>query len=446
MIISEHIDGIIVIEMDGYVPRIVDAQLREELEALCAVEIRGAKWVGKTTTAEQFCKSAIYMNDPDSYAQNLELAKIKPSKILEGKRPRLIDEWQMAPNLWDAVKFHADHDNDEGMFILTGSVKPNSEGIRDVGAGRFTTLVMRTMSLFESGLSTGEVSMGALFSGIQADGYSDLDLEGVASALVRGGWPKSIGRSEGAAHKLVRAYCEALLRTNVSMPGIPDIEEKGAVGEVSERDMHRMARVLRSLSRNTATQVPMTTILEDVNSDQRSMDRNILSRYIKALQEIYAVEDLPAWTPNLRSKTAIRTSDTRHMSDPAIAAYFLDAGPEDLIGDLKTFGLLFESMVIRDLRVYAQANDGKVYHYRDKDGLEADAIVHLFGGRWAAFEVKLGGQDAIDHGTKTLMALRDKVGGEGMKPPSFLAVITATGYAYTRPDGVHVIPIGCLRE
>ena len=263
---------------------------------------------------------------------------------------------------------------------------------------------------------------------------------------MRGGWPKSIGRSEGAAHKLVRAYCEALLRTNVSMPGIPDIEEKGAVGEVSERDMHRMARVLRSLSRNTATQVPMTTILEDVNSDQRSMDRNILSRYIKALQEIYAVEDLPAWTPNLRSKTAIRTSDTRHMSDPAIAAYFLDAGPEDLIGDLKTFGLLFESMVIRDLRVYAQANDGKVYHYRDKDGLEADAIVHLFGGRWAAFEVKLGGQDAIDHGAKTLMALRDKVGGEGMKPPSFLAVITATGYAYTRPDGVHVIPIGCLRE
>ena len=437
-----------------YRRRIVDAQLAEELEAIDAIEIRGAKWVGKTTTAEQFCKSAVYMNDSNTSAQNIALATIMPSRILEGEKPRLIDEWQMSPNLWDAIKFEADHGDGPGLFILTGSVKPDMEGIRDIGAGRFSTVVMRTMSLYESGDSTGEVSLGSLFSGQEVRGVSDIDLVDMAHILVRGGWPRTVGSPDKVARRNVRAYCEALLRTKVAIPQFEPIEEgedaavspaEPSAGNISERDMEKMRRVLRSLSRNTATSASMSTILGDVNGEQKLMDRRELSGYIRALKEIYVIEDLPAWLPKLRSKTVVRTSDTRHMSDPAVAAYFLDADAEDLMNDLNTFGLLFESLVIRDLRVYAQANDGKVYHYRDKDGLEADAIVHLFGGRWAAFEVKLGGQDAIDSGAEGLLALRNKV-SEDMKPPSFLAVITAFGYAYTRPDGVHVIPIGCLRE
>ena len=434
----------------AYRPRIVDSQIAEELEAIDAIEIRGAKWVGKTTTAEQFCRSAVYMNDSMRSAQNIALAKIMPAKLLEGEKPRLIDEWQMAPNIWDAVKFEADHGDGPGLFILTGSVRPNTEGIRDIGAGRFSTIVMRTMSLYESGDSTGEVSLRQLFNNQEIWGESKLDLSNVASIVVRGGWPRSCGRSDKAARTIVGAYCEALLRTNVSMPSIgsPDVcsdEEDLGNMEVSERDMEKMRRVLRSLSRNSASQVSISTILEDVNGNQKIMDRRVLSRYLKALQEIYVVEDMPAWLPKLRSKTVIRNSDTRHLSDPAIAAYFLDADADDLINDLSTFGLLFESLVVRDLRVYAQANGGKVYHYRDKDGLEADAVVHIFGGRWGAIEIKLGSQEAIDAGARTLLALRDKVSVE-MNPPSFLAVVTAAGYAYTRPDGVHVIPIGCLRD
>lgn len=434
----------------AYRPRIVDSQVAAELDAVDAIEIRGAKWVGKTTTAEQFCQSAIYMNDSARSAQNIALAKIMPAKLLEGEKPRLIDEWQMSPNIWDAVKFEVDHGDGPGLFVLTGSVKPNMEGIRDIGAGRFSTIVMRTMSLYESGDSTGEVSLRGLFDNQDVWGESKLDLTDVAGIVVRGGWPRACGRSEKAARTIVRAYCEALLRTNVSASPLepPDAgSEGGSTGsaEVSERDMEKMRRVLRSLSRNSASQVSMSTILDDVNGNQSIMDRRELSIYLRALREIYVVEDVPAWLPKLRSKTVIRSSDTRHLSDPAIAAYFLDAGADDLINDLNTFGLLFESLVVRDLRVYAQANEGKVYHYRDKDGLEADAIVHIFGGRWGAIEVKLGSQESIESGAKTLLTLRDKVSAE-MKPPSFLAVITAFGYAYTRPDGVHVIPIGCLRE
>ena len=433
-----------------YRPRIVDSQVAEELEAVDAIEIRGAKWVGKTTTAEQFCKSAIYMNDSVRSAQNIALAKIMPAKLLEGGKPRLIDEWQMSPNIWDAVKFEADHGDGPGLFILTGSVRPNMEDIRDIGAGRFSTIVMRTMSLYESGDSTGEVSLSGLFDNQGVWGESKLDLIDIAGIVVRGGWPRACGRSDKAARTIVRAYCEAILRTNVPASPLepPDLgsdEEITSNVDVSERDMEKMRRVLRSLSRNSASQAPISTILGDVNGDQKIMDRRELSRYLKALREIYVVEDLQAWLPKLRSKTVIRNSDTHHLSDPAIAAYFLDADADDLINDLNTFGLLFESLVVRDLRVYAQANEGKVYHYRDKDGLEADAIVHIFGGRWGAIEIKLGSQESIEAGAKTLIALRNKVGAE-MKPPSFLAVVTAFGYAYTRPDGVHVIPIGCLKD
>lgn len=436
----------------AYRPRVVDSQVRDELQTFGAIELCGPKWCGKTTTAEEFCSSAVYMNDSVRRQQNLRMAELEPARILRGPAPRLIDEWQMAPHLWDVVKFDVDHSEEVGKYILTGSAKPDMDGIRDIGAGRFSSIRMRTMSLWESGDSTGEVSLSALFDkDLPISGFSEHSLEDVSKLLVRGGWPSTVGKSEMASHKLVRAYCEAILRSKVS--GVPDDGSKGIGGSGgsgggSKRDIRsteNMRRVLRSISRNVGGQVPDSTILEDINERQTFMHRNTLSQYLRVLREVYVLEDLPAWTPALRSKTTIRTSDTRHLSDPAVSAYFLDALPEDLLNDLNTFGLLFESMVVRDLRVYSQPMEGRVSHYRDKDGLEADSIIHVFGGKWAAMEVKLGSDTGIEEGAKNLRALRDKVDSSEMNPPSFLAVVTATGYAYTRPDGVHVIPIGCLR-
>lgn len=436
----------------AYRPRVVDSQIRDELQIFGAIELCGPKWCGKTTTAEEFCSSAVYMNDSVRRQQNLRMAELEPARILSGPAPRLIDEWQMAPHLWDVVKFDVDHSGEIGKYILTGSAKPDMDEIRDIGAGRFSSIRMRTMSLWESGDSTGEVSLSALFEkNLPISGFSEHSLEDVSKLLVRGGWPSTVGKSEVASHKLVRSYCEAILRSKVS--GVPDDYQEGSDGsnqpggesKRAVRNTENMRRVLRSISRNVGGQVPDSTILEDINEKQTFMHRNTLSQYLRVLREIYVLEDLPAWAPALRSKSTIRTSDTRHLADPAVSAYFLDALPEDLLNDLNTFGLLFESMVVRDLRVYSQSMEGKVSHYRDRDGLEADSIIHIFGGKWAAVEVKLGSDSGIEEGAKNLRALRDKTDSSKMKPPSFLAVVTATGYAYTRPDGVHVIPIGCLR-
>jgi predicted AAA+ superfamily ATPase len=417
--------------MKKYRPRMADAELKRKLEAFGAVSIVGPKWCGKTTTAEQVAKSAVYMQDPDMAEEHKRMMKIKPSRLLEGEKPRLIDEWQTEPSIWDLVRYSVDKLSEEGLYILTGSAAIDESKIEHSGAGRIGRMRMHTMSLYESGDSTGEVSISELFSGGEASGDSDLSIEDAAAILVRGGWPNSIGKRPEIAYDQIEGYCEAILKSEVKLVDGVD------------RDSNKMRLILRSLSRNISTSAPDTTILADIEKkDNGLMHLNTLRAYTKALREIYVLDDLPAWTPKLRSKTTIRTSDTRHLSDPAVAAYFLGASAKDLLSDTKTFGLLFESMVIRDLRVYASSLGGEVFHYRDSDGLEADAIIHLHNGEWGAAEVKLG-SGMIDDAVKNLLKIKDKV---DTNSPSFLAVITATKYAYTREDGVHVLPIGCLRQ
>ena len=420
--------------MEKYRPRIADQELEDLLKAFGAVSIVGPKWCGKTTTAEQVAKSAVYMQDPDKKEDYKLMMKVKPSQLLEGEKPRLIDEWQEEPSLWDAVRFSVDKLSLEGLYILTGSVVIDESKIMHSGTGRISRMRMSTMSLFESGDSTEEVSLSEMFSGKEVSGISRLSLDDTAALIVRGGWPKTIGREPIVAYNHIKNYCETILRSEV----------KTADGV--SRDSEKMRLVLRSISRNISTSAPDTTIMADLEKKDKGIFHiNTLRAYEKALREIYVIDDMPAWTPKLRSRTTIRTSDTRHFTDPAVAAYFLGASAGDLMADANTFGLLFESLVIRDLRVYSRSLDGEVFHYRDRDGLEADAIIHLHNGKWGAVEVKLGA-GMIDEAAKNLLRLKDKVESETMGSPSFLAVITATQYAYTRNDGVHVVPIGCLKN
>ena len=419
----------------GYRERIVDNQLKEELEAFGAVVIVGPKWCGKTTTAKQLAKSIIYMQDPKKRKTYLQMAELDPSNLLIGKNPRLIDEWQTAPQLWDAVRFDVDQRGEQGLYILTGSTSIDEKKIVHSGVGRIARMRMRTMSLHESGNSTGEVSLRALFSSAgKINGQSELSIEDIAKVIVRGGWPSSAGMSYQIACKQVAGYCEMILESDINT-----VDGK-------KRDAQKMRAILRSVSRNISTSASNATILGDVSSSETGgMHINTLDDYLTALRKLYVIENLSAWSPKLRSKTTIRTAETRHMTDPAIAAYFLGANAKDIEFDPETFGLLFESLCIRDLRIYAQSLGGDVYHYRDKEGLEADAIIHLHNGRWCAIEMKLGADD-IDVAAKNLKKLRGRVDTEKMNAPSFLAVVTGTEFAYTRDDGVHVIPIGCLKD
>ena len=433
--------------MEQYRPRIMDQVLRTNLDAFGAVLIEGPKWCGKTTTAEQSAKSAIYMQDETNGPNYLKLAEDSPSVLLKGKKPRLVDEWQISPNLWDAVRFSVDKSGEPGQYILTGSVSVDRSKIKHSGAGRIVTVQMRTMSLWESGDSTGEVSLDSLFNGSESvTGRSDHDIFDIARIITRGGWPSSLGRSEKAAHTLIAGYCRAILDTEINtMDG-------------KERDSRKMSQILRSLSRNVSMSAPDTTILKDITPDRaydgisenemgtkKAMDIKTLRSYLAVLDRIHVTEDLDAWSPRLRSKTTVRTGSTRHLSDPAIAAYFLGASSEDLVYDMETFGLLFESLVVRDLRVYAQSLEGEVFHYRDSRNREVDAIVHLWNGKWGAFEVKLN-PAREDEGAESLLRFADDIDTDRMNPPTFLAVITGRGFAHTRKDGVHVIPIGCLRN
>lgn len=421
--------------MAEYRPRMIDAQLRRELDAMGAVLIVGPKWCGKTTSAQRIARSALYMQDTDNSDRYLQLAEVRPSLLLEGEKPRLIDEWQMAPRLWDAVRFSVDREGGRGMYILTGSTVVDEGSIMHSGTGRIARLRMRTMSLYESGDSDGSVSLGGLFDGGTVEGISPLGLEDVAGLIVRGGWPGTIGCDEDVTRINVKNYCESMIMTEVGIDG------------VRHRDPQRMRAILRSISRNSASQVPDTRILDDLTpvDGDAPMHINTLRGYLRTLESLFVTEDLTAWTPRLRSRTSVKAAPTRHLSDPAMAAYFLGASPRDLMYDPETFGLLFETLVVRDLRIYAQAVDGDVYHYRDRNGLECDAIVHLHDGRWGAMVVKLN-PAREDEAARNLLRLADAVDTERMGAPSFLAVVCATGYAYTRADGVHVIPIGCLRD
>jgi predicted AAA+ superfamily ATPase len=417
-----------------YLKRIADKVLDTALESSGAVLIEGPKWCGKTRTAEEKAKSILYMQDPDYAASYLKAADTKPSLLLKGETPRLIDEWQMAPVLWDAVRFAVDKRKGAGQFILTGSAVPMDNAAAHTGTGRISRMMMRPMSLFESMESNGSVSLRGLFDGTaDGEGISTLTIEGLAYALSRGGWPESVGEKESAALRRVYNYVEAVINIDVSR--VDGVEKNPA----------RVRALMRSLARNVSTMANFSTVRGDIAVDEESISEKTIASYLNALRRIFVVEDLPAWSPAMRSKTTIRTSPKRHFIDPSIAAAVLRVDPEGLLQDFNTFGLLFESLCVRDLRVYAHAIDGEVFHYRDKSGLEADAVVHLKDGRWGAIEVKMGAKE-IEAAAENLKTLRDKVNVDKMKEPSFLMVLTGGVIGYRRDDGVYIVPVGCLRE
>lgn len=424
--------------MKDYKKRIADDILRDKLEGKGAVLIEGPKWCGKTTTAEQIAESVLYMNDPANIEQNISMAQIAPSKLLEGKTPRLIDEWQIAPKLWDALRFEIDHRGKQGQFILTGSaVPPETDEIKHSGTGRFSFLTMRTMSLYESEESSGEVSLKDLFSApLSISGYSDCNIDRLAFFICRGGWPQAVGMRERPALQQASDYCDGVIRSDINR------------ADNINKNPERVRRLMRSLARAQGSQTPISVIAGDISANEGSpIDSDSVARYIEALKKIFVVEDMPAWNTNLRSKTAIRTSDTRYYTDPSIAAAMLGLGPKDLLADLDTFGFLFEALAVRDLRVYADSLGGNVYHYRDKDGLECDAVIHLRNGSYGLAEIKLGGDKLIEEGADSLKTLANKIDTSKSPAPSFLAVITGVGnYAYRRTDGVYIIPITTLKN
>ena len=424
--------------MKKYRNRVVDAILQEKLEGKGAVLIEGPKWCGKTTTAEQIAKSVLYMDDPQSKEQNVNMAALNPKRLLSGETPRLIDEWQIAPKLWDAIRFEVDHRDDLGQFVLTGSaVPPDTKEITHSGTGRFSWLMMRPMSLYESGESTGEVSLSRLFEGKgQVDGESKLDLERIAFLICRGGWPRSIDMRDKIALNQAIDYYDAVVHS--------DINRADGV----EKNPERVKRLMRSLARNQGQQIANTAIAADIAANNEStINQETVASYISALKKIFVVEDMPAWNPNLRSKSAIRTSDTRYFVDASIAAAALGIGPNDLINDLNTMGFLFETMCVRDLRVYAEALGGSVYHFRNKAGLECDAVVHLRNGSYGLIEIKLGGEKLIREGAETLTSLTESIDTSKMKEPAFRMILTAADqYAYRREDGICIVPVGCLKD
>lgn len=424
--------------MKEYKKRIADKLLKYRLEEVGAVLVEGPKWCGKTTTAEQLAKSVLYMADPSTRNSSLEMADLNVRMLLKGDVPRLIDEWQVIPQIWDAIRFEVDHRGEEGLFILTGSSVPvSSEGIHHTGTGRFAWITMRTMSLWESGDSTGDISIEQLFKG-ETDlvGYNSKTLDDIAFLVCRGGWPSAVAKNHRVALRQAYDYYDAVVKKDISR-----------VDEVV-RSSERTKLLMRSYARSQGAQVSVGAIRQDMmaNDDASLADKTVQS-YIGALKKIFVIEDMPAWNPNLRSRTAIRSAETRYFVDPSIAVAALGLGPEDLVNDLETFGLLFETLCIRDLRVYADAIDGNVYHYRDKNGLECDAVIHLRNGAYGLIEIKLGGATAIEKGVSTLLSLASKIDTTKMKSPSFLMVLTAVGdYAYRRKDGVYVVPVGCLRD
>ena len=427
--------------MKNYKYRIMDSLLEKKLQAKGAVLIEGPKWCGKTTTAEEIAASKIMLAKPDIKEHFKSLLEIDTEAALAGEAPMLIDEWQTVPKLWDAVRYTVDHRHAMGQFILTGSAVPDKEAEKErehSGTGRFAWLTMRPMTLFESGESNGSVSLGELFSAPEKIlEKNNLKLSDIAFLICRGGWPIAVGLPEEAALEQAFDYYDAVTKE--------DVTKVDGVKRASER----VQRLMRAYARHQGTQASVATLKEDLkNNDITTLDEDTITSYLDVLRKIFVVEDMPAWNPNLRSKTAIRTTDTRYFVDPSIATAALGLGPADLMNDLNTMGFFFEAMCVRDLRVFAEALNGKVYHYRDKTGLECDAVVHLRNGQYGLIEIKLGGETLIKEGAETLTQLSDQIDTTRMKSPAFKMILTATGeYAYRRPeDGIYVVPIGCLKQ
>lgn len=423
-----------------YKPRIVDPIIDTKLKGLGAILIEGAKWCGKTTSAEQHSKSVIYMDAPATRKTNIEAAAIDPNIILNGNNPRLIDEWQIAPQLWDAVRFEVDHRGEDGLFILTGSAVPPIEEDEKkrmhTGTGRIGRIKMRPMSLWESGESSGKISLKDLFAGKKMSASNDTPLEEIAFLTCRGGWPRAIFQTPDIALDRATDYFEAVINSDINRT------------DASLKRPDKAALLMRSYARLLGSQAPLTAICDDISStDSGLSDARTIQSYINALKLIFVIEDMPAWNPNLRSKSAIRTSDTRYFVDPSIAAAALGVGPKDLLTDLKTFGFFFENLCVRDLRIYSEPLNGSVYHFRDSKGLECDSVIHLRNGKYGLVEIKLGGDKLIEEGAANLLKLREKINTDHMSEPSFMMVLTAVGqFAFQRKDGVYVVPITCLKD
>lgn len=423
--------------MKEYFQRVSDKVLLDHLESKGAVLIEGAKWCGKTTSAKHIAKSVVEMDRPDMTGQYQQMARIKPSNLLEGEVPHLIDEWQISPHIWNAVRYEVDQRGEFGQFILTGSSVPaRLDESMHTGTGRIVRMRMRPMSLFESMDSNGQVSLSDLFDGNDISAMDNHSIEDIAFLICRGGWPSALNRTEKVALRQALDYYDAVVNDDISRV------------DGAKRDSERTKRVMRSYARNVSTQVSLETIRSDViNNDIETFDKESLYGYLNALKRIFVIEDSPAWHPNLRSKTAIRTSDTRYFIDPSIAVAALGIGPKDLVNDLELMGLIFENLCVRDLRVYADALDGSVYHYRDKTGLECDAVIHLRNGSYGLVEVKLGGDQLIEEGAESLKKLAARIDTEKMREPAFMMVLCGVApFAYKREDGVYVVPVACLKD
>lgn len=424
--------------MAKYKKRIADRILERKVLGKGAVLIEGPKWCGKTTTAKQLAKSFLDLGDSAVLKQSEGLIEISPRTLLKGDTPRLIDEWQALPPIWDSIRSEVDRRGEPSQFILTGSsVLPEADETVHSGTGRFATIKMRPMSLYESGESTGTVSLKALFEGKSLEvQQNELNVDDIAYLTCRGGWPWATLISKDVALDQAFDYVDSVVQK--------DIQRVDKV----KRSAERTKLLLRSYARNVSQQVSYGTIRKDMlSNDASTLDEDTVADYIKALKKLFVIEDLAAWNPNIRSKAAIRTSDTRHFVDPSIGTAALGLGPQDLINDLKSFGFFFEDMVVRDLRVYADALDGELYHYRDSNGLECDTVLHRRNGSYALLEVKLGGEQNIEDGATNMISLARNIDTDKMPVPSFMAVIVGVGqYAYQRKDGVYVIPIGCLKD
>ena len=418
-----------------YYKRVLDNVLNEQLKTCGAVEIVGAKWCGKSTTAMQQSNSSVFLQDQKTQMQVRQVFENAPEVLLDGSTPRLIDEWQTLPSIWDQVRFEVDKRQKFGQFILTGSATPvdfsNYAAYHHSGVGRIVPVKMRPMSLFESKDSAGKVSLNGLFSGKFSACSIEKKLNDYAFLIARGGWPASVGKTKKVALAQAKNFYIGLVENDIN-----------TVFQ-SSKNPQRINRFLRTYARAISSEMALSKMKDDMAQNEgQAFDTQTIASYIAALERLFVAEEMQAWNPNLRSRAAARTKPTHHFVDPSIACAALGASPNDLMADFETFGLLFENMCVRDLRIYSQPLSGEVLHYRDSSGLEADAVIHLQNGNWAACEVKLRSESGIEQGAKNLLKLAENV--KMNVKPSFLAVITATNYAYRRKDGVYVVPIGCL--
>lgn len=420
--------------MKEYIPRIVDSVLQNKLEYMGAVLIEGCKWCGKSTTARQFAKSYIEFQDPDKKMQYDKTNQTKPSLFLEGEKPRLFDEWQMYPVVWDSIRMDVDHTGLKGQYILTGSARPMEDSVMHSGTGRISKLLMRPMSLYESGESNGSVSLNDIINGKDISGVSSLDFNGLINAMMRGGWPESLNIEGDNKYKISKDYVKSLLNEGIrTVDGI-------------ERSTQKMHAVLKSISKNISTNTSKTTLLEDTKSEFSSdISRPTLDDYLNTLEKLYILEYIPATNLNLRSKTPLRVSPKLELVDPSLVIATLNLKREDLIKDLNFTGFIFENMCMRDLKIYADVIDARLSYYRDKNDFEVDCILETADGKWGAIEVKLGAGE-IPTAVENLNKFKERVDTDKYGEPSFLLVLTGADYSYKRDDGIYVVSIGTLRD